>query len=420
MENEVIQVPETKGDIVTKKSNGGLINKSLTVFREFIAAVFWAYTIIKLFIFDIDVWIIDRYLPNYSWIISFKFIILISIIAMILLITKNKHVLYWTLYILFYPIIIFFWKIPSFVLKQKSWLLAFALINTIISFFKSIKYNFITFALFLASFVAVFSFYNEKILWVAISTLLITLSVIYVRRFILVFRSSSIYQIYIRVVSATKNYGSKQTTLFALDENIKNVPVESLDQKQLEKWTTNLQTSVLFNRVCLFISKKLRDYQNSRINVASYVLTILVLIILTTFSFATINFGLFKINSEFFSYSTTPSFFTFFYYSFNNFVFNSIKEILPLAPIAQIVFMIEIFFALVVGAILISLFLSTRNQKHTEELNEVIEGIERQGAEMEGFIKDEYKIRNIEDAMVELEKLKAGLTKFIYKITESL
>ncbi len=39
---------------------------------------------------------------------------------------------------------------------------------------------------------------------------------------------------------------------------------------------------------------------------------------------------------------------------------------------------------------------------------------------MEGFIKDEYRINSIEDALVELQKLKAGMAKFLYKITESI
>ncbi len=51
-------------------------------------------------------------------------------------------------------------------------------------------------------------------------------------------------------------------------------------------------------------------------------------------------------------------------------------------------------------------------------MNKAIKGIESQGTEIEGFIKDEYKINSIEDAMAELEKLKSGLAKFIYQITE--
>lgn len=421
MENEIIKIenPENKLGLKSKKEKTA-VGKFFIFLREVIASLFWVYVLSKLFIFDIDIWLVNKYLPSYSWLINFKFFILISAVVIIWLITKNKYILSWTLYIFFYPAIILFWKIPFFVFKQRSWIFAFALINAVISFFKSIKYNFITLALFLTSFAVIFGFSNKKLLWPAILVLFIILLVIYVRRFILVFKPSSVYQVYIKIFSATKNYGSKQTTLFALDENIKNLPVENFDQKQLEKWTTNLQTSVLFNRVCLFVAKKLKDYQNSGLNIVSYILTILLLIILTVFSFSAINFGLFKISNEFFSYPTIPNFFTFFYYSFNNLIFNSIKEITPLMPIAQIAFMAQSFFALILVAIFISLLLSVRNQRHTEELNEVINWIETQGTEIEEFIKDEYKINSIEDAMAELEKLKAGLAKFIYKITESI
>jgi len=89
-------------------------------------------------------------------------------------------------------------------------------------------------------------------------------------------------------------------------------------------------------------------------------------------------------------------------------------------PISQTASMIESFFALFLVVIFVSLLLSVRSQRHAEELNEVIKGIEGQGKDMEGFIKDEYKINSIDDAMAELEKLKAGMAKFIYKITESI
>lgn len=395
-------------------------NRFFSIIREIIALLFWVYIPIKLFVFDIDVFLVNKYLPKFVWLLNFKFFILIGTIAVFILVIKNKNFLPWFLYIFFYPIIILFWKIPLFVFKQKSWTFAFALINAGISFFKSIKYNFIIATLFLISFAIVFSSSNEKLLWLAIFTLFILILLTYVNRFIFVFKPSSIFQIYIKIFSVIKNYGIKQPTLFALEESIKNLPIEDLNQDQIIKRTNNLQFSVLFNRICLFVGKKLKDYQSSGINVVSYTLSILLLIFLTIFSFGLINLGLFKISNEFFNFSTVPHFFTFFYYSFNNLIFNSIKEITPVMPIAQIVFMAEAFLAFFVGVIFVSLVLSIKSQRYAEELNKAIESIEAQGMGMEGFIKDEYKINNINDAMVELEKLKAGFLKFIYKITENL
>ncbi|HAG49715.1 MAG: hypothetical protein A2X87_00255 [Deltaproteobacteria bacterium GWC2_42_51] len=419
MEGEMIQATEVSKEVVPEKpkQEKGPVSYLINAIRETIAILFWVYVLVKLFAFDIDVFLMNKLLPEFVWLLNLKFFILIGIIASIWLVTKNKHILSWSLHVFFYPAIVLLWKIPFFIFKQKSWILAFAFINSIISFFKSIKYSFITSAFFLASVAIIFSFSNEKLLWFATAIILGVLLITYIHRFILVFKPSSIFQVHIKIFSGIRKHG---VSSFALDESIKNLPVASLDQKQMEKWTTNLQMSVLFNRVCLFAARKLRDYQNSGLNIVSYVLTILMLIVLTIFSFAVINYGLFKIDANLFGYSVAPTFFTFFYYSFNNLLFNSIREIAPTMPISQTASMIESFFALFLVVIFVSLLLSVRSQRHAEELNEVIKGIEGQGKDMEGFIKDEYKINSIDDAMAELEKLKAGMAKFIYKITESI
>jgi len=419
METEIIQVTETNKEVVPQKpkQDKGPAGYFINAIKEALAILFWVYVLVKLFAFDIDIFLMSKFLPEYAWLLNLKFFILVFGIALVWLVTKNKHILSWSLYVFFYPVIIFLWKIPFFILKQKSWILAFAFVNSIISFFQSAKYNFITSAFFLASLAIIFNFSNEKLLWSATVIILALLLLTYVHKFILVFKPSSVFQFHIKIFSSIRKHFASS---FELDESIRDLPVVNLDQKQMEKWTTNLQMSVLFNRVCLFAVKKLRDYQNSGLNVVSYVLTILMLIVLTIFSFAVINYGLFKIDSGLFGYSIAPNFFTFFYYSFNNLLFNSIKEITPILPISQTVSMLESFFALFLVVIFVSLLLSVRSQRHTEELNEVIEGIKGQGKEMEGFIKDEYKINSIDDAMTELEKLKAGMTKFIYKITESI
>lgn len=223
--------------------------------------------------------------------------------------------------------------------------------------------------------------------------------------------------VHIKILSGL---GRHTTTSYALEEDIRHLPVERLDQKQLEKWTANLQTSVLFNRICLFTVRRLKDYQNISLNVLSYVLTILLLTALTILSFSAINFGLYKINNSFFQFPASPTFFTFFHYGFNNLLFNSTREITPITAISQTVSMLESIFALVLLVIFVSLLFSVRSRRYSEELSGVIKSIQEQAIEIEAFIKDEYKINNIEDAMAELQKLKAGLAKFLYKITASI
>jgi hypothetical protein len=75
--------------------------------------------------------------------------------------------------------------------------------------------------------------------------------------------------------------------------------------------------------------------------------------------------------------------------------------------------MIEEFFSLFLGVILVTLIFSTKNEKHSNELNEVIINIKKQAEEMESHIKDEYNLP-IENAIKELEKVKTSLVKSIY------
>lgn len=66
------------------------------------------------------------------------------------------------------------------------------------------------------------------------------------------------------------------------------------------------------------------------------------------------------------------------------------------------------------------MLLSVRSQRYEKELKEVTEEMERQGKWMEGFISDEYKIKSIEEAIEQLERLKAGLIKLIYELSKGI
>lgn len=389
------------------------ISRLLKWIREICAVFFWVYALAKVFVFDIDVFVINKFLPEYAQLLEFKFFIIIGLIAILWLVMKNKHVLIWCLYIGFYPLVITFWKIPFFVYKQESWIFAFALINAIISFFKSIKYNFITAAVFLISLVGTLTLSNTKLLWLSIFSVLTVLAITYIYRFILVFKPSRIFQMHIKIFTGIRKYAAPS---FSLDEDMRNLPVAQFDEKQLEKWTVKLQTCLVFNRVCLFVSKKLRDYQNSGLNIVSNVMTVLLLVIFTVVAFAGINYGLYKVDSQLFSLSAAPAFFTFFYYSFNNLLFNSIKEIAPIAPASQIISMTESYIALFLVLIFVSLLLSVKSQRHANELDKAIEEIEREGKSMETLIRDEYRLTSIKDAIEEQERLKGGLAKILYQI----
>lgn len=382
--------------------------------KELVAVLFWTYSIIKLFIFDIDSLILIKLAPKYITILNYKFLILIGLIAVLWAFTNTKKIFGWIFYIIIYPVILLFWKIPRLIFKKGGWTLSFAYVNSVISFFSSIKYSFIISTSFIISLVIIICSLNRVLLQLSIIAIFTLLVLVYINRIILVIKPSKTFKIYIDFFARVNRNNFSN---FAIDEQMKSLPIEQLDAAQRQKRTSNLQTLVFMNRICFFIAKKLENYQSSGINIISDVVSMLLLVFVTTAAFTGLNYGIYKLNNYNFQITTTPTFFLFFYYSFKQFVFSSIIEILPIGKVAQILSIIESIFSLFFISIFITLILTIRGQRYAEELKKVIKEISNNGKVMESFIKDEYELDNIHAAIIELEKLKAVFVGTIYKIS---
>jgi hypothetical protein len=427
-------------DYKEKINSGKKNNKINKIIRELISLFFWLYIVIKIFIFDFDLFFIQRISPQFDWLLTYKFFVFLGILVIIFVFTKNKQIIIWTLFILFYPLILFFWKIPVYIFKTKSWNLLFSIIDSITSFFKSPKKRIIKTALFLISAGFILSSSIKIILRISILSLLIICFLDYVQRIIFVFKPSGIYSIYIKFVSdigkSVRSEPPKQSfknsslipppnSTKTTNENdskfdrkeILNLPPDDISESEIQTWVNNLQSLVLCNRIFLKISKKLKDYRKSNFTVVINLLSLIILIVFTVISFTLINYGFFKINPENFSFSSSPTVFTFFYYSFNILIFNSISELSARLPIVQIMAMIEEFFAFFLVAILISLVFSFKNDKENLEINELIVNLEQESESIETLIRNRFQINNIEEALLALRKLNSAIIEFLYKIT---
>lgn len=388
------------------------------IFSESFPVIFWIYIFLKLFVIDIDVYFFNRFFPNYSWLLNLKVIFFASIISLLLLGMKYKNLLWYLFVLLFYPLLFLFIRIPYWIFKKKSWNLAFLFINGMISYFRSFKYNFIFLTIYLIALALLFNSNNPSMIWISLVLILILILISYFQAFVFVFKPSAIFQVYLKIFSGFRKFSS---FTFKIDDEIKNLPVQNLNQQQLQKWTSSLQMVVLCNRLCLYSVKKLRDYSNSGLNIVSYILNVIWLFVFTVISFAAINFGLYRINKNYFVTDLySLGFFNFVYYSFNRMFNSAVKDVDCNLLVSQTSAMLQSFMALLLIAILITLFFSVRAQKHTDELNDVIKGIKAEGKIYEGFIMDEFKIKSIEEAITELNRVKAGLIQFIFSISENL
>lgn len=384
---------------------------------ETVAIIFWLYALSKLFIFDLDVLLLHKFFPDYEWILDFKLILILALVCGVWFWVGTWEALVWFFYVTLYPLVVILIKLPLFVIKQESWVLAVGLLNAVASFFTNLRSRLFFLTIFLSSFAVIIFSDRDVLLIGAAGVMLLLILATYVKSFISSLKPSKIFQIYSMFFERTRTVGH---TTFALAEDIRNIPVDTMDAPQLEKWNTSLQMSVLFNRLCLFSAKKLRDYQRSNWQIIPSVFGLLGLIIFTVISFSGVYYGLFKLDNGLFRYSEEPSWFIFFYFSFNNLILNTTAELAPAVPLSQAVYMLQAFLSFLVGIILVTLFISHRAQKASSSLDEVISAVETQGQEMETFIQSEYKVSSIQSAIDQLNEAKASAVKIIYWLSKGI
>jgi hypothetical protein len=393
----------------------GVAKRGLFLVRETIAISFWIYAICKLFIFDIDVATIRYVNPHYLWIAEYKFLLILVTLSIVILVIKNKYLLVGFLYVLFYPTIAVFWRLPRFAFKKGKWLLLFAVINTVISTFRSIKYKFIAFTVFVLSTFVILNFTNQTLLTVSIIGLLGGVAFAYSRMSLLVFRPSSIFQIYSKIIRKCPDFVVNSLS----DKEIRNLPVERLSESQIGQRRTSLQTVVIGNRLLLFLSKRLKEYQDSKLNAVAYAFNLVLLLAFTVISYAVISYGLYKLDSQQYALGGPPTFFLFLYYSFHVFLFNGIGEVVPIALYSQMLSMSEQFCAIILLFILIVLFFSVKSEKYKEELTRTIRETEAGGRALNDIIRSNYRMTQAE-ALEEIRRLQSNFIRLIDWLSRDL
>lgn len=304
---------------------------------------------------------------------------------------------------------------PYFVFKQKSWTLLFAVINAIISLFKSLKIKFVTTTAFLLCMFFIMNFSTPIILLISVVGLTSVLIISYIRISMFVFQPSSIFQLYSQFIKKSPDFVFKTLN----DKEIRNLPVERMNDTQIQLRRSSIQSLVICNRALLFFSHRLREYQQSKLNAVSFALNLFLLLVFTIVSYGAINYALFKYDPSQFSTTTTPGYFLFLYYSFHVFLFGGIAEIAPTFFLSQVVSMSEQLLAIVLLFILIGLFISVHSEKYKEELDRTIAETEQTQQSLEGLIRTTYNL-TLEQALDEIRKMQNNLMSLILWLSQDL
>src|SRR5437016_4468338 len=91
---------------------------------DIIACMVWSYIFVKLFVFDIDSYFVQRFAPSLAWAIKLKFVFFLLVVAFILALYKRPRIQLTALYILAFPAVVLLWKLP--IAACKRWPVALA------------------------------------------------------------------------------------------------------------------------------------------------------------------------------------------------------------------------------------------------------------------------------------------------------
>ena len=389
---------------------------SLVIFREIVGGLFWIFLFVKIFIYDIDLFVVGKINPNWLFFLNYKFFILIGILCLIWVIIGTNNFIKLISVILFFPFILVFWRIPKIFWKSKSWIGVFASFGFLFSFFNSAKIYFITFVLVSLSTLLIFISTNNIVLILAMSILFAHLFYHYAKKLQYAFKPSHIFTIQSEAINKMwDNIKSK----FKVAEEIRDTDLENMTPSQQEGFCNNLQFLIIINRILYFITSKLKRFQKSNLNVSYYFISVFYTIIITVFVFALQYMSLFKVDHSSFNTNPKGNFLFFVYYSFNTLFTNSINDFYPISDYARFLSSFETLFAFILLAIIFFLLTTIVRDRHNEEITSAITSIKKKGEELELVISEDYKM-DLKEAIEFIESVQGKLIKVIYYFTENI
>src|ERR1700693_5427457 len=88
------------------------------IVRECIAGTIWTFIVLKLVVFDIDIYLLDRLAPQLRWILDFKVFVIIALIGVAWAALGQTGFQKTMLYVGTYPAIVLFWRLPKLAFRR--------------------------------------------------------------------------------------------------------------------------------------------------------------------------------------------------------------------------------------------------------------------------------------------------------------
>ena len=359
----------------------------ITVLREVCAVILWTFILVKLIAFDIDIYVVEKYVPALRWALNYRFFGLLLVISFILLGIRKKPLRQFLIYVATYPIIVFFWRLPK--LFFRNWALTIAFAPAIYDMFSTFRSRFVVMT------IAIFS---------ALCIILSSRSYLLVPAMVLL----GIYLIMNLYRSLRKAY---QSSVFeGLGDLVKKLRV-ALEGGQQGLWkkgeydpeTKDYEqqclTFYLLNWGAELMAEKLLKVAKSRKPDLYLMFSWLGTVLVTSLIYALEYWALYKIDMLSYRADRALAFWDFWGFSFGKLTPSSISGILPLSLEATILSYSELFCALIILVILVFSVLTAARERYRDDIAYFVTELRSLGNVMQDQFSQLYAI-----ALADVEK----------------
>jgi hypothetical protein len=378
-----------------------------------VASFLWVYAFLKVFVFDVDRAVVEAIVPGADWLVSFRPLIFLAVIATAaLLIRKPMQLVVILVYVAVFPLVVLLWKLPRAIYKSGSWVFFFGVLNALSSLVMNLRYG-IVFVASAAIGITLIAATDHKVTLGMGAAILVGLLVVSVTRTV---GSSLLASKFVSVQSRAieRIVGSgRLRRMIELNADLRRQDLVKFSPQQQATFVQQLSHGVLTHRLLYFWAYQLEQYRKSPgsvvLSAVSYITLLGTLVVVLSLT----NLAIYKADPSAFAYSSDPSAVTFVRYAISALWGNEIDALKPANGLTETVSVIAFILGVVVFVtLLLTLFVSYRQQRDQTAMQEVVAKVKRQGQELDRQLRKEYEI-SASEALNRLADLKAQMLSII-------
>lgn len=382
-------------------------SRAVWAIREGLAALLWTFLFVKLFAYDIDVFLLERFAPNLRPLLAFKFFAIIASVAFLWLVLGNQRFRSFVAYVLFYPLVILLWKIPKSLFR--NWAVTIAFSPALYSLITTFRSRFIIGTFAILSALAITVSQNAALLITAMVVLGIYLCAHYAQRFRIAFQPSNVFTDIAQLVRKLWQHFRE----IAVEKELRAVAeLDPNSDEYKEKHRQNLSNMFIQILMLRFLAGRLREVAASRKMDLYFIVALVYTFLLTAVIFAFQYSALEKVAPGSFQLPGSPSFWTFLAFSFGTLLPSDFSRVFPHSPTAAVMAYLELASGFVMVIIFVSVLFAILRERYREDIDKVIEELNRSADTLDALIHREYRL-SLEEAEAALVEANPDLVKTI-------